>query len=113
MERFSATELRRLAGRVLVATGATEANAAPAAEALVGAECDGIASHGLSRLPFYADQIASGKVDGRAIPEAARLAPSLVHVDARQERSARVPQRDASLERRELPRGAGVGPDEM
>src|SRR5216684_344230 len=76
-------ELRDLAFRVLVAAGATEPNAAPTAEALIAAELDGIASHGLSRVPFYADQIRSGKVDGKAIPTASRRGAALIHVDAR------------------------------
>src|SRR6266404_8590934 len=76
-------ELRDLAFRVLVAAGATEANAAPTAEALIAAELDGIASHGLSRVPFYADQIRSGKVDGKAIPTASRRGAALIHIDAR------------------------------
>ena len=54
--------------------------------------------------------VARGDDDDRAAGSVARRGED---VDARQERSARVPQRDASLERRELPRGAGVGPDEM
>jgi (2R)-3-sulfolactate dehydrogenase (NADP+) len=75
-------ELRDLAFRVLVAAGATEPNAAPTAEALIAAELDGIASHGLSRVPFYADQIRSGKVDGKAIPTASRRAAAMIRVDA-------------------------------
>jgi len=76
-------ELHDLALRVLVAAGATGANAAPTAEALIAAELDGIASHGLSRLPFYADQIRSGKVDGKAVPTVSRRGAALIHVDAR------------------------------
>jgi (2R)-3-sulfolactate dehydrogenase (NADP+) len=41
--------------------------AEPAARALVAAERDGLASHGLARVPFYAAQMRTGKVvaDGR------------------------------------------------
>src|SRR5258708_8129671 len=76
------TELQALVVRVLAAAGAVEANAVPTADALIAAELDGIASHGLSRAPFYADQIRSGKVDGKAIPTASRRAAALIHVDA-------------------------------
>jgi (2R)-3-sulfolactate dehydrogenase (NADP+) len=76
------TELQALALRVLVAAGAVEANAVPTADALIAAELDGIASHGLSRLPFYADQIKAGKVDGTAVPTLSRPAAALIRVDA-------------------------------
>ncbi len=74
--------LRELARKALVAAGASPANAAPTADALVSAELDGLPSHGLSRLPFYADQIASGKIDGKAVPRAMRAGSGLVRVDA-------------------------------
>ena len=77
-----AAELRDLALRGLVAAGATEANAAAAAEALIAAELDGLPSHGLSRVPFYAEQISRGKVDGKAVPTFARPAAAMVRVDA-------------------------------
>src|SRR6266481_6403246 len=77
-----ASDLRDLASRVLVAAGATEANAAPTADALVAAELDGLPSHGLSRLPFYGDQIAAGKVDGEAVPTLSRRAAATLRVDA-------------------------------
>src|SRR5258708_10760182 len=78
----SAADRQALAVRVLVAAGAAEPNAAPTAEALIAAELDGLASHGLSRLPFYADQIKAGKVDGQAVPTVSRPAPALIRVDA-------------------------------
>jgi (2R)-3-sulfolactate dehydrogenase (NADP+) len=77
-----AAELRELALRGLVAAGATEANAAATADALIAAELDGLASHGVARLPFYAEQIRRGKVDGKAVPTATRAAPALIRVDA-------------------------------
>lgn len=78
-----AADLRHLAERVLVRAGVSQANAAAVAAALIAAELDGIASHGLSRLPFYADQVRSGKVDGRALPEVWQPAEAVVAVDAR------------------------------
>jgi (2R)-3-sulfolactate dehydrogenase (NADP+) len=77
-----AAELQALAVRVLVAAGTAEANAAPTADALIAAELDGLASHGVSRLPFYADQIKAGKVDGKAVPTVSRPAAALIRVDA-------------------------------
>lgn len=57
-----------LAQQVLMRSGASEPNAYSVAKALIAAEVDGIPSHGLSRLPYYADQTVSGKVNGKAVP---------------------------------------------
>jgi (2R)-3-sulfolactate dehydrogenase (NADP+) len=92
----SAPALRELAQRVLVAAGAAPEIASTVAAALVAAELDGIASHGLARLPFYADQVKSGKIDGRAVPEVTSPAPALVRVDARS--GFAFPAIDAGLE---------------
>src|SRR5690348_7894174 len=81
--RLSPETLRDLAIRALVVAGASEANARPTAQALIAAELDGLASHGLSRLPFYAEQVRRGKVDGHAVPVASRAAAGIVKVDAR------------------------------
>ena len=53
----------------------------PAARALVQAEQDGLASHGLARVPFYAAQMRSGKVNATARPTLARDG-AVVRVDA-------------------------------
>jgi (2R)-3-sulfolactate dehydrogenase (NADP+) len=75
--------LRALATRVLVAARTSPANAAAVAAALVDAELEGLPSHGLARLPFYADQALSGKVDGLAEPVLEQAAPAVLRVDAR------------------------------
>ena len=77
------SELHELAIRALVGAGASALNAGHVADALIAAELDGIGSHGLSRIPAYADQLASGKVNGMAQPEVSRLASGVVRVDAR------------------------------
>ena len=73
---------RALAGDALVACGAAPSNAASVARALVAAEADGQIGHGLSRVPSYAAQLLSGKVDGRAVPAVVRAAPAVLRVDA-------------------------------
>jgi (2R)-3-sulfolactate dehydrogenase (NADP+) len=92
----SPQELRALAAAVLEAAGTSQETAATVAAALVAAELDGIASHGLSRLPFYADQVKSGKVDGKAVPEVTCPATALVRVDAKS--GFAFPAIDAGLE---------------
>jgi (2R)-3-sulfolactate dehydrogenase (NADP+) len=74
-------QIRRLAMDAMRARGFGAAEAAVTVEALLEAERDGLPSHGLSRLPFYLDQAASGKVDARAIPRV-EIDGAVVRVDA-------------------------------
>lgn len=82
MSKQRADTLRELASLALQNAGTSAVNADIVADALVAAELDGLASHGLSRLVTYADQAASGKVDGRAEPAIRQEAPAAVTVDA-------------------------------
>ena len=66
---FSLSQARELAMAAMRGRGFADALAAPTVTALLAAERDGLASHGLSRLPFYLDQAASGKVDASAVPQ--------------------------------------------
>lgn len=52
------------------------------AKALVRAEADGISSHGVARVPPYAEQAKCGKVDGYAKPTISRPRPSVINVDS-------------------------------
>ncbi len=83
MSRIAADTLTGLATRALCAADTAPENARIVAEALVAADLDGLSSHGVSRLPAYADQAKSGKVDGRAVPDVQRVSASAVRVDAR------------------------------
>jgi (2R)-3-sulfolactate dehydrogenase (NADP+) len=71
-----------LATSILVRHGTSPANAECVARALVAAEADGQKGHGLSRLPSYAAQAASGKVDGRAVPTVEQVAHAALRIDA-------------------------------
>ena len=83
MSTLSPLAARELARRVLQAADVSPANADAVARALVAAEADGLASHGLSRLPAYADQAKAGKVDGRAVASLAETALGALKVDAK------------------------------
>jgi (2R)-3-sulfolactate dehydrogenase (NADP+) len=80
---LSLDEARDLARAALVACKTSDAAASAVAQALVAAEADGLAGHGLSRVAAYADQAMSGKVDGFAVPAVSRPRPGAVLVDAR------------------------------
>ncbi|MEM8657447.1 MAG: Ldh family oxidoreductase [Pseudomonadota bacterium] len=66
----------------LIASNTSAENARHTARALVRAEADGQAGHGLSRVPSYAAQAKAGKVDGHAVPELEILRPGLIRIDA-------------------------------
>ncbi|RZU98307.1 Ldh family oxidoreductase [Spiribacter vilamensis] len=70
-----------LARRVLQEAGASRDNAASVVRALMAAELDDLPSHGLARVAYYADQVAAGKVDGRATPSLTEQG-AVVRVDA-------------------------------
>ncbi len=80
--RISLEAARDLATRVLVRHRTAEHNARSVALALVAAEADGQKGHGLSRLPAYAAQAASGKVDGFAVPTVMARALAALRIDA-------------------------------
>ena len=80
--RLQLDELRTLIFEILLAHDTARDNAERVAKALVAAEADGQKGHGASRVPSYAGQARSGKVDGHAVPEAIRLSDSAAIVDA-------------------------------
>lgn len=76
-------EAEDLCVRALLASNVREAIARSTAIALVAAEADGQKGHGLSRVPSYAAQALSGKVDGRAEPSLSRPGTALIRVNAK------------------------------
>ena len=82
-QRLRLEELHTLVVEILVAHDTDRDNAERVAKALVAAEADGQKGHGASRVPSYAAQARSGKVDGHAVPEAIRLTDAAAIVDAR------------------------------
>lgn len=80
--RLSLDAAEQLAFEALQANRTSAEAARCTARALVAAEADGQAGHGLSRVPSYALQARSGKVDGAAIPWLEQVAPAAIRVDA-------------------------------
>lgn len=83
MAVHSIESLIELARQALMAAGASESMASSTARALVMAEAQGLASHGLSRVPQYASHIRSGRVNPNAQPRvmASRGAGALIDAD--------------------------------
>jgi (2R)-3-sulfolactate dehydrogenase (NADP+) len=84
MPRLSLEQLTQLATAALSGAGASPAMAAATAAALVAAEAQGLASHGLSRVPQYAGHLRHGRVNGAAEPRLQQARPAALLVDAQE-----------------------------
>ncbi|KRE16526.1 sulfolactate dehydrogenase [Bosea sp. Root381] len=82
MTRLSLEQAEARLTELFAESGASSANAASVAWALVMAEADGLKGHGLSRVPTYLAMLKSGKIDGQAVPKATRPKPGVLAIDA-------------------------------
>lgn len=82
MAHLTLSQAHAFVADTFVRVGASAANAASVAHALVNAEADGLKGHGFSRIPTYAAQVKVGKIDGHAVPSARMPAPSSLLIDA-------------------------------
>jgi len=80
--KYSVQEATALAMQVLRRAGASRAMAQAAAQALVAAETEGLAGHGLARVPLYAQHLREGRADGKAKPTVVRKKGGACLVDA-------------------------------
>ena len=76
-------QLTTLAARALTRAGASKSMALAAAKALVGADAEGLATHGVSRVALYAQHVREGRVDGKAKPAIVKRKGATCLVDAR------------------------------
>lgn len=81
--QVTVAEILRVVAAALELAGCDAANAAAVAAVIAAAERDGCPSHGVFRLGGYLAALRSGKVDGAARPNVARLAPGVLQIDAR------------------------------
>jgi len=81
--RYPAEALRSFAAALLEAAGTPPGNAALVAEALVDADIEGLASHGLMQLPMYLERIERKSVDPAACGEILVDAGARLTIDAR------------------------------
>lgn len=84
MPRTSLEQLTLLAADALARAGARREMAETTAAALVAAEAQGLASHGLSRVPQYAGHLRNGRVNGDAQPQLRQARPAALLVDAQE-----------------------------
>jgi (2R)-3-sulfolactate dehydrogenase (NADP+) len=82
MPTMAMKELEDLVAGGLLRAGAGAAMARSTAQALVAAEAEGMASHGLFRAAQYAGHLKSGRIDGAAQPRVLTEKPAACLVDA-------------------------------
>jgi delta1-piperideine-2-carboxylate reductase len=80
---LSVEELAGLLERIFIRNGVSPANAAILAGNCAGCERDGSHSHGIFRIPGYVASLASGWVDGTAVPAVEDTGGAFLRVDAR------------------------------
>ncbi len=76
-------EADALVMRALTASGTSPENARKLADGVMGAELDGISSHGLMYVPIYCAHASCGKIDGKAKPTVEEISPSAFKADAK------------------------------
>ncbi len=81
--RLGLEELQALLARIFERHGTSAQVAAILAHNVAQAQGDGADSHGIFRMPGYVSTLASGWVDGRAVPVVQDVAPGFIDVDAR------------------------------
>jgi len=84
MAQLTLEEARGLAAAALQAAGANPLMAQATARALVLAEAQGLASHGLSRVAQYGAHLRNGRVNGAAVPAVVKSKGAAAIVDAQE-----------------------------
>ena len=82
MAIISTTDLNRLTVAALVNAGASQASAESTARALVYADQQGTASHGVSRVPQYVGHMKAGRINGAATAVIAKEHGAVSIIDA-------------------------------
>ena len=83
MPSLSIEALTDLTVRALRRAGASKSTALAAARALVAADSEGLATHGVSRVALYAQHVREGRVDGKARAAVVKRKGATCLVDAR------------------------------
>ncbi len=84
MPQLSLQRATELATQALCRAGANEPMAQATALALVRAEAQGLASHGLMRISQYATHLRNGRANGLARPQVLRRTSAALLIDAHQ-----------------------------
>ncbi len=82
MPNKSIEELTALAAAALKAHGASETMARTTARYLVAADTQGLATHGVMRVPGYCGHLGVGRANGAAVPKIINEKPAACLIDA-------------------------------
>lgn len=82
-ERVAVAALEAYAAKLLAALGAPTGHAEAVAHSLVESDLRDHTSHGVLRVPYYAEMIADGELDPAATPGVERATESTVKLDGR------------------------------
>jgi (2R)-3-sulfolactate dehydrogenase (NADP+) len=80
--KMSIDQIRAMTMDAFGRKGVSDLQAGPTTEALIQAEAQGMASHGISRVPMYLAHVSHQRVDPKATPKVQRETASAVLVDA-------------------------------
>ena len=83
MPTLNIEDLTTLAARALQRAGASKSMSLAAARALVAADSEGLATHGVSRVALYAQHVREGRVNGKAKAAVVKRKGATCLVDAR------------------------------
>jgi LDH2 family malate/lactate/ureidoglycolate dehydrogenase len=81
-DNYQIEQLRAFSNGVFEASGLDSRDASTVTDVLIHADLRGHASHGLTRIPIYAERIRAGVVNARPNIQVLRPAPAFLMVDA-------------------------------
>jgi len=80
--KYSVSDVHALCTEAFTACKVTSAQAGPTIDALILAEAQGLASHGISRVPMYLAHVTHGRVNPNAVPVIQQQSASAALINA-------------------------------
>lgn len=80
--KYSVSDVHTLCTEAFTACKVTSAQAGPTIDALILAEAQGLASHGISRVPMYLAHVTHGRVNPNAVPVIQQQSASAALINA-------------------------------
>ena len=80
--KYSVSDVHALCTEAFAACKVTSAQAGPTIDALILAEAQGLASHGISRVPMYLAHVTHGRVNPNAVPVVQQQSASAALINA-------------------------------
>ena len=80
--KYSVSDVHALCTEAFAACKVTSAQAGPTIDALILAEAQGLASHGISRVPMYLAHVTHGRINPNAVPVIQQQSASAALINA-------------------------------